>query len=97
MATLEHVTGQALIAEIEFRVEGVLTDPAIVRCLVRAPDGTTSELVYPSTSLVRRDVGVYEASAIADQPGTWVFRAVGVGIVDAVKEVATNVAPSLVL
>lgn len=94
---LELIEGQSIIVEIEFRLEGVLTDPSIVRCLVRSPNGETTELAYPSASLVRRDVGVYEASVLADRGGTWAFRATGVGVVDAVREVVTNVTPSMVI
>ncbi len=91
------VEGQALVAEIEYRVEGVLTDPVVVRCLVRKPNGVFVELAYPSADLIRRSVGVYEASIVADQAGTWAFRATGVGGVDAVGEIATTVEKSLVL
>lgn len=91
-----YIVGQTVINEIEFRSEGVLRDPTIVRCLVRAPSGAVEELVHPSSRLVRRGVGRYDASVITDAPGTWVFRAVGVGVVDAVQEASVNVAPSLI-
>jgi hypothetical protein len=94
---MDFVTGQPLVVEIEFRLEGVLTDPSIVRCLVRSPTGEVRELVYPSASVTRRATGIYRVSVLADKPGTWAFRGTSVGVVEAVKEVATNVAPSMVL
>lgn len=93
---MAYVEGQSLICEIEFRLEGVLTDPTLVRCFVRKPSGLVTEYAFPAAELVKIDTGIYEASAIADEPGTWAFRATGVGVVDAVQEVATQVAPSMV-
>ena len=97
MANTQHVVGSRLIIEGEFRLDGVPTDPTIVRCYTRSPDGAVAELVYPSADLVRIDLGTYEAFVTATMAGTWGFRFVGLGDVEAVREVVTTVAPSYVI
>lgn len=95
--SVQYVEGQRVIIEGVFRLEGVPTDPTLVRCYARAPSGAVEELVYPSTDLVRTDPGTYEATVTATEPGTWGFRMVGAGNVEAVREVTTTVLPSAVL
>lgn len=94
---MDVIAGQALVIDFEFRRRGVLADPTIVRVLARSPTGTRTEIVYPSDGIVRVAVGQYQASVLADIPGTWAFRVVGVGVVDAVQEGSINVQPSLVI
>lgn len=93
---LTPVVGHPLVVEIQFRLEGVLTDPVIVRCKVKPPEALVYEIVYPSAEMTKREVGVYEVALVPDAPGTWAFQGVGQGGVDAVGEVAQQVAPSLV-
>lgn len=90
------VVGQPLVVEINFRLEGVLTDPVIVRCKIKPPTGLPREVVQGEAAMVKREVGVYEVSLIPDEPGTWAFQGVGQGGVDAVGEVVQHVDPSLV-
>ncbi len=92
-----YVQGQRISCEGEFRLKGVPTDPAVVTCTFRAPDGTGTTLAYPSADLTRLDLGVYEASLVAQQAGTYSIRLAGAGVVDAVGEATVNVARSTVL
>lgn len=91
------IAGGSIIAQIEFRLEGVRVDPVIVRAFIRKPDASLREISFPSAEFVKIDEGLYELTVIADQPGSWAFRAQGTGTVDAVQEGVVNVAPSLVL
>jgi len=78
--------GQNLLIECEFRLNGVPTDPSIVTVTSRSPLGANVTLTYPNANLIRRSAGLFEASIPATEAGTWVFRASGVGVVDAVNE-----------
>lgn len=89
--------GQRVPVEGEFRLRGVPTDPVVVRCLVRPPAGGLIQLVYPDESLVRTDIGRYEAAVEVDAAGTWTVRWEGAGIIDAVDEIAIPVAPSVII
>lgn len=95
----EHVQGTRLIVTAEFRLDAVPTDPTVVRCYVRSPDGELTLLAYPSAELVRVEsaVGTYEAYVTATKAGTYGFRFEGFGTVEAVREVTTSVAPSSVI
>lgn len=87
--------GQRVIVECTFRLAGVPTDPTVVQCTVKRPDnGSQSTLNYPAPNLTRRELGVYEASILADVGGMWWFRFEGVGVVDAVSEIAQHVEQS---
>jgi hypothetical protein len=86
--------GQNLLIECEFRLNGVPTDPSIVTVASRSPLGTYVVLTYPNANLIRRSTGLFEASIPASESGTWAFRAVGVGIVDAVNEFTMTVLAS---
>ncbi len=91
------IVGQSIVCTIEFRLEAILTDPAIIKAYVRKPGGTLREINFPSSELAKIEIGLYELTVLADESGTWAFRAVGIGAVDAVQEGVVNVAPSLVL
>lgn len=93
----EPVVGDTLICAFEFRLEGVLTDPTVVRCDIRRPSGGIQELPFPSAELQKVDVGQYEATVVTDEAGTWGFRATGIGVVSGVQEDVVNVAASRVL
>ena len=87
--------GQRIVAELAFLVAGSPVDPTSVRAYVRRPDGTVEVLAYPSQTLIRRDVGQYEAHVLPSFPGTWTVGAEGAGNVDAYDEHTFNVRPSL--
>ncbi len=91
------VVGATLVCAFEFRLEGVLTDPTVVRCKVRHPNGVIDDFPHPSAALARVGVGQYEATIVPDEAGTWGFRATGIGVVSGVKEGVVNVAASQVL
>lgn len=97
MADQDWIVGQKAVVEMEFRLKGVLTDPQIVQCTVRAPDGTMSTANYPSDDIVRRGVGQYDVAVTLDQAGAWSIRPDGSGTVDAVTETTVIVQPSRVL
>ena len=86
--------GQRILIEIEFRLLGVPTDPSIVLCTSHAPSGTEAVLTYPNEAFIRRSDGLYEASFLVNEPSTWVFRAEGAGVVDAVNEYTVSVQAS---
>jgi hypothetical protein len=93
----QFVEGGSIIAQVEFRLEGVRVDPVIVRAFVRHPSGNLEEISFPSTHFVKVDIGLYELTVLADEPGTWAFRAVGTGTIDAVQEGVVNVISSNVI
>lgn len=78
--------GQRILIEIEFRLNGVPTDPTLVTCASRSPGGSVATLTYPDDDFIRRSEGLFEASILVAEAGTWVFRAEGAGVVDAVNE-----------
>lgn len=94
MATNKVFVGQRILIEIEFRLNGVATDPTIATCSYRSPLGTQAILTYPNEAFIRRSEGLFEASILVDEPGTWVIRGEGAGIVDAVNEYAQEVLAS---
>lgn len=93
----EIIEGQTVIIDVETRLKGVLKDPENVSCMVKAPNGTVTTYVYPSAEVRRLDMGQYEVAVVVGAPGSWGFRAVSSGIVDAVKEVPVNVRASHVI
>lgn len=94
---LGYVQGQRVVIEAEVRRRGVLMDPAVMRFYARKPSGELVELTYPSADLTRTDLGLYEAIFTVDEPGTWSFRSVASGGVEAVRETTFSVASSTVL
>lgn len=86
--------GQRILIEIEFRLNGVPTDPTVVTVASHSPTGVQSTVTYPAESFIRRSTGVFEASILVDEPGTWIFRGEGAGIVDAVNEFPQEVLAS---
>lgn len=86
--------GQRILIEVEFRLNGVPTDPTIVICTSRSPGGVVSTLTYPNAAFIRRSVGLFEASVLVNEPGTWILRAEGAGIVDGVNELTQPVLPN---
>lgn len=93
MASIIYV-GQRALIEIEYRLNGVPTDPIIVTCTSRSPLGTVSTLTYPDEAFIRRSDGLFEASILMEEAGTWVVRGEGAGVVDGVNEYTVNVAAS---
>lgn len=73
---------------VEFRVDGVLTDPTTISATVKKPDGTVT--VYTTLTvlpIVRDSQGVYHLDVPANQPGTWTFKFAGTG---AAEDIGTN-------
>jgi hypothetical protein len=86
--------GQRILIETEFRLLGVPEDPTIVLCRAHSPNGSETTLTYPNEAFVRRRQGVFDASFLVDVPGTWIFRAEGAGVIDAVNEYTLDVQAS---
>lgn len=86
--------GQKMLIEVEYRLNGVPTDPTLASVSWRAPGGTQATLSYPTTDFVRRSAGLYEASILVAEAGTWIFRTEAAGIVDAVNEMSQEVLAS---
>lgn len=86
--------GQRILIEVEFRLNGVPTDPTVVTIASHSPTGVQSTVTYPADSFIKRSTGVYEASILVNEDGTWIFRAEGAGIVDAVNEFPQEVLAS---
>ena len=87
--------GQRVVVEMHVRLAGVPTDPLVMRCLVRTPDGSQNTLTYPDENLTKRDTGFFEANVLLDVPGMWAFRSEAIGIVDGVDEITVAVADSV--
>lgn len=94
MATNPVFVGQRVLIEVEFRLKGVPTDPTLIVLTYRSPTGMSSSLTYPHVNFTRRSAGLFEASVLVDEPNTWVFRAEGAGVVDAVNEYTLDVQAS---
>lgn len=87
--------GQRVVVEMHVRLAGVPTDPLVMRCLVRTPDGSQNTLTYPDENLTKRDTGFFEANVLLDTPGAWSFRSEAIGIVDGVDEITVAVSDSV--
>jgi hypothetical protein len=90
-------SGQRVLVQCEFRLLGVPTDPIVVQCTIRSPQGSKSVLNYPADNFVRRDLGLFEANVTVDIGGTWWFRIEGAGVVDAVTEISLEVIQSVLV
>lgn len=87
--------GQRVLVEIKCRLQGVPTDPTVMRCLIKNPSGSTVTLTYPDEDFTRRDIGFFEANVTVDAPGVWHFRGEAAGVIDGVQETALTVSPSV--
>lgn len=86
--------GQRVLVEVKFFLRGVPTDPTVAQFYVKTPNGSTTILTYPDPNFTRRDQGFFEASIDISTDGTWLFRGVAAGIVDAANEAQLIVSPS---
>ena len=83
--------GDELDLIAEFRVLDELTDPEAVSCRVRLPDGTVQELVALNV-----EVGIWQATVVISQSGTWAYRFEGTGDAQAAQEGEFSVRRQLV-
>lgn len=97
MAVVDPVVGSRLAAEFTFRVQGVPTDPTIVKAYVRSPNGVLTTATFPSADFSQVAVGTYRYEFNADLTGTWAARMEGSGAVEAVGEQFIYVQPSRVI
>ena len=72
--------------------DGTLTDPTTVEIEVTAPNGATTTYSHPAT-IDRASVGVYLATVVLDQAGTWHQRWIATGTVEVVFTSFTVVDP----
>jgi hypothetical protein len=96
VAVPDPIVGSRLSSECNFRIAGVLTDPAAVICTVKSPAGNVTTYTYPA-AIFRDTAGVYRAEFVADEAGTWWVRFEGSGVVEAVNETAVSVRASSVI
>lgn len=87
--------GQQLEVDAEFRRNGELLDPTIVKLHSMAPGGSVVILTYPHEDLVRLSVGRYVGNVFAGIAGIWQFRFEGAGVIDAVQDQQIEVLPSV--
>lgn len=87
--------GQQLEIDGEFRRNGELLDPTIVKLYSMAPNGSVVILTYPHEDLVRLSVGRYVGNVFADVAGNWSFRLEAAGVIDAVQDTQIEVLPSV--
>ena len=69
--------GDTIRLSFEFRVNGVLTDPAEVTVKVKKPDGTV--VPYTGGQVTRDGVGLYHVDVVGNQHGVWDYRGEGTG------------------
>ena len=86
--------GQKITIEGEFRLLGNPEDPIVIQLRYKSPNGSTITLSYPSADLRRVSQGFYEGFVTVDLPGSWWFRWIGAGVVEAVNEQFLEVLPS---
>jgi len=77
-----HVTatfsiGDIVISGCIFEVNSAYTDPTIVQCKVRAPDGGTTTYGLADPELTQLGVGMYQLEIEPDQAGEWWVRWIG--------------------
>jgi hypothetical protein len=77
MPQLTRDLGDQVRLSVNFKVNGVLTNPTGITATVRAPDGTTTN--YLSGQITNDGVGLYHLDITADQPGQWTYKFVGTG------------------
>jgi hypothetical protein len=78
MAQFVRDLGDIVRLSVNFKVNGILTDPTGVTATVRKPDGTTTAYAYPAT-IVKDGVGLYHLDVTVDQSGEWTYKFVGTG------------------
>ncbi|MDL1909699.1 hypothetical protein FBQ81_03245 [Chloroflexi bacterium CFX6] len=84
--------GQKVRCSVEFRVDGILTDPTTVSAKVKSPSGTVTTYVYlTDAALVRDSAGAFHLDVVALLSGQWHFRFEGTGTCTAVEESVFNV------
>lgn len=86
--------GQRVRAVIQYRLNGVPTDPTIAQVFIKKPSGSTITLTYPETDFIRTGLGVFEVYYTLDESGTWWFRSEGAGVIDGVDEAPVSVQES---
>lgn len=79
--------GQRVRVLVEYRLNGVPTNPTIAQAYIKTPAGSTINLTYPDDVFVNTGLGTYEIYYTLDESGTWWFRAEGTGTIDGVDEV----------
>lgn len=66
---------------------GTALDPTVVKCQIRAPDGTVTTLTYNTdVTLVKGSTGVYYTDIDANQMGRWYYRFYSTGTGQASNE-----------
>jgi hypothetical protein len=84
--------GQKVRLIVNFKVNGVLTDPTTVTCKIMDPSKNVTTYVYGAdAALVKDSIGVYHVDVITDEKKQWNYRFEGTGVCTAVEESAFGV------
>lgn len=86
--TNKYDVGDQVRLEVTFKDENETpTDPSVVVCRYRQPNGNTTSLEYGADEgVTRASAGAYYANVVADLPGTWSYRWEGTGTLTAAAE-----------
>ena len=69
-----------------FAVSGTNTDPTTVSLLCMTPDAVQATYTYAGGTITKSATGVYTATLIANQGGTWWYRFTGTGTCQAAAQ-----------
>jgi hypothetical protein len=82
---LNAEVGDRVQVTAKFRDDlGQLTDPTTVSVQFLRPSGEVD--LFTSPDVIKDSVGEYRFSLVIDQAGRWVYRWVGVGVIDQASE-----------
>lgn len=84
--------GQKVRLIVNFKVNGVLTDPTTVTCKIMDPSKNVTTYIYGTdAALVKDSTGIYHVDVVTDEKKQWNYRFEGTGVCTAVEESAFGV------
>jgi hypothetical protein len=78
--------GATVTLDRKFYVGSVLTDPTTVTLKVEDPAGTETSYTYAAATITKSGTGIYTKNVACTLAGTWKYRWIGTGAVEAVAE-----------
>lgn len=79
--------GDAVTVNVAFTdLDGVATDPTTITLKYEDPSGNQTTKTYAAAQITRTGTGEYNHTIVTDESGTWTYRWVGTGTVEAVEE-----------
>jgi hypothetical protein len=92
--------GNTVVLTATFRdLDGRLMDPDTVRCRVvrRIDDAEVSTYVHGTDDeLTRKALGIFQLRIVPDEPGAWIYRFEGSGVIECAQEGTFNISKSLI-